>query len=180
MQISADLEGTTCGPYGGCVGYFRFNGNLEACITIRTAVLKERQSLRPSRRRLGERLRTRSGISGNGKQKQSYAQSRGAGGDVRQNAVAANVSRLKPQELKARNMTARGEAPGSRPTNLPSPARATQQGWNLQIRLATVRAMSPQPNNIFAGTQVVALLEVRGPGNSLARAAERCNAHGSE
>ena len=41
-----------------------------------------RQSLRASRRRLGERLRTRSGISGNGEQEQSHAQSRGAGGDV--------------------------------------------------------------------------------------------------
>jgi len=27
--------------------------------------------------------------------------------------------------------------------------------------------LSHQPNNIFAGTQVVALLEVRGPNNSL-------------
>ena len=27
MQIIADLEGTTRGPYGGCVGYFSFNGN---------------------------------------------------------------------------------------------------------------------------------------------------------
>ena len=29
--------------------------------------------------------------------------------------------------------------------------------------------MSHQPNNIFAGTQVVALVEVRGTNNSLAR-----------
>ena len=29
MQIIADLEGTTRGPYGGCVGYFSFNGNLK-------------------------------------------------------------------------------------------------------------------------------------------------------
>jgi anthranilate synthase component 1 len=40
MQIIADLEGTTRGPYGGCVGYFSFNGNLDTCITIRTALLK--------------------------------------------------------------------------------------------------------------------------------------------
>ncbi len=30
MQIIADLEGTTRGPYGGCVGYFSFNGKLAA------------------------------------------------------------------------------------------------------------------------------------------------------
>ncbi|MFO1487402.1 MAG: anthranilate synthase component I [Verrucomicrobiota bacterium] len=40
MQIISDLEGTTRGPYAGCVGYFSFNGNLDTCITIRTALLK--------------------------------------------------------------------------------------------------------------------------------------------
>ena len=38
MQIIAELEGTTLGPYAGCVGYFSFNGNLDTCITIRTAL----------------------------------------------------------------------------------------------------------------------------------------------
>ena len=41
MQIIANLEVTTRGPYGGCVGYFSFNGNLDTCITIRTAMLKD-------------------------------------------------------------------------------------------------------------------------------------------
>jgi len=41
MQIIADLEATTRGPYCGCVGYFSFNGNLDTCITIRTALLKD-------------------------------------------------------------------------------------------------------------------------------------------
>jgi anthranilate synthase component I len=41
MQIIAELEGTARGPYGGCVGYFSFNGNLDCCITIRTALLKD-------------------------------------------------------------------------------------------------------------------------------------------
>jgi anthranilate synthase component 1 len=40
MQIISDLEQTTRGPYGGCVGYFSFNGNLDCCITIRTALIK--------------------------------------------------------------------------------------------------------------------------------------------
>jgi anthranilate synthase component 1 len=40
MQIISELEQTTRGPYGGCVGYFSFNGNLDCCITIRTALLK--------------------------------------------------------------------------------------------------------------------------------------------
>ena len=41
MQIISELEHTTRGPYGGCVGYFSFNGNLDCCITIRTALLKD-------------------------------------------------------------------------------------------------------------------------------------------
>jgi anthranilate synthase component 1 len=41
MQIISELEQTSRGPYGGCVGYFGFNGNLDCCITIRTALLKD-------------------------------------------------------------------------------------------------------------------------------------------
>jgi anthranilate synthase component I len=41
MQIIAELEQTARGPYGGCVGYFSFTGNLDCCITIRTALLKD-------------------------------------------------------------------------------------------------------------------------------------------
>jgi len=40
MQIISELEQTARGPYGGCVGYFSFNGNLDTCITIRTALVK--------------------------------------------------------------------------------------------------------------------------------------------
>ena len=39
MQIIADLEGTTRGPYAGCVGYFSFNGNLDTCITSLSGTL---------------------------------------------------------------------------------------------------------------------------------------------
>ncbi len=41
MQIISELEQTTRGPYGGCVGYFSFNGNLDCCITIRTGLIKD-------------------------------------------------------------------------------------------------------------------------------------------
>src|ERR1044071_1218617 len=41
MQIISELEQTARGPYGGCVGYFSFNGSLDCCITIRTALIKE-------------------------------------------------------------------------------------------------------------------------------------------
>jgi len=40
MQIISELEQTARGPYAGCVGYFSFNGNLDTCITIRTALIK--------------------------------------------------------------------------------------------------------------------------------------------
>ncbi|HEU6448186.1 MAG TPA: anthranilate synthase component I [Verrucomicrobiae bacterium] len=41
MQIISELEGTTRGVYAGTVGYFSFNGNLDTCITIRTALIKD-------------------------------------------------------------------------------------------------------------------------------------------
>ncbi len=41
MQIISELEQTARGTYGGCVGYFSFNGNLDCCITIRTALIKD-------------------------------------------------------------------------------------------------------------------------------------------
>jgi anthranilate synthase component 1 len=44
MQIIAELEQSARGPYGGCVGYFSFNGNLDCCITIRTALIKNGQA----------------------------------------------------------------------------------------------------------------------------------------
>jgi anthranilate synthase component 1 len=40
MQIISELEQTTRGTYAGAVGYFSFNGNLDTCITIRTALIK--------------------------------------------------------------------------------------------------------------------------------------------
>jgi anthranilate synthase component 1 len=41
MEIIDELEPTRRGPYGGAVGYFSFNGNMDFCITIRTIMLKE-------------------------------------------------------------------------------------------------------------------------------------------
>ncbi len=40
MQVISELEATQRGPYAGAVGYFSFNGNLDSCITLRTALLK--------------------------------------------------------------------------------------------------------------------------------------------
>ena len=40
MQIISELEATQRGPYAGAVGYFGFTGNLDSCITLRTALLK--------------------------------------------------------------------------------------------------------------------------------------------
>lgn len=40
MEIIEELEGLRRGPYGGAVGYFGFNGNMDTCITIRTIVMR--------------------------------------------------------------------------------------------------------------------------------------------
>jgi anthranilate synthase component I len=39
MQIIDELEPTRRGPYAGAVGYFDFSGNLDTCITLRTALI---------------------------------------------------------------------------------------------------------------------------------------------
>ncbi len=41
MEIIDELEPTARGPYGGCIGYFSFSGNLDSCITIRTIVVTQ-------------------------------------------------------------------------------------------------------------------------------------------
>jgi anthranilate synthase component 1 len=41
MQIIADLEHDQRGPYGGAIGLFNRDGDLETAITIRTLVLKD-------------------------------------------------------------------------------------------------------------------------------------------
>jgi anthranilate synthase component 1 len=43
MQIISDLEKDQRGPYAGALGYFGFNGNLDSCIAIRTALIKDRK-----------------------------------------------------------------------------------------------------------------------------------------
>lgn len=40
MEIIAELEDQSRGPYGGAVGYISFNGNMDLAITIRTACME--------------------------------------------------------------------------------------------------------------------------------------------
>jgi anthranilate synthase component 1 len=40
-EIIAELEPETRGAYAGCVGYFSPDGNMDSCIVLRTAVLKD-------------------------------------------------------------------------------------------------------------------------------------------
>ena len=41
MQIIDELEGDKRGVYAGCVGYFSANGDMDTCIILRTAVVKD-------------------------------------------------------------------------------------------------------------------------------------------
>ncbi len=43
MQLIAGKEGTQRGTYAGALGYFSYNGNLDSCITLRTALIKDGQ-----------------------------------------------------------------------------------------------------------------------------------------
>ena len=40
MEIIEELEEEKRGIYGGAVGYFSFNGNMDMCIAIRTMIIK--------------------------------------------------------------------------------------------------------------------------------------------
>ncbi|MDA4130852.1 MAG: anthranilate synthase component I family protein, partial [Thaumarchaeota archaeon] len=44
IQIIDELEPESRGPYGGAVGYFSFNGNMDSAITIRTLIAKENRA----------------------------------------------------------------------------------------------------------------------------------------
>lgn len=41
IEIIDQLEGERRGPYAGAIGYFGYSGNMDSCITIRTAVIKD-------------------------------------------------------------------------------------------------------------------------------------------
>ncbi len=41
MEIINELEPVRRGPYGGCVAYFGFSGNMDSCIAIRTVVVAD-------------------------------------------------------------------------------------------------------------------------------------------
>jgi anthranilate synthase component 1 len=41
MQIIDELEREKRGPYGGCVGYFSADGEMDSCIVLRTALVKD-------------------------------------------------------------------------------------------------------------------------------------------
>ncbi len=43
MEIIEELEEEKRGLYGGAVGYFDFNGNMDTCIAIRTMIIKDKK-----------------------------------------------------------------------------------------------------------------------------------------
>ena len=43
MEIIDELEKDKRGPYAGCIGYFGANGEMDTCIVLRTAVVKDKR-----------------------------------------------------------------------------------------------------------------------------------------
>ena len=41
MEIIDELEKEKRGPYAGCIGYFGANGEMDTCIVLRTAIVKD-------------------------------------------------------------------------------------------------------------------------------------------
>ena len=58
MELIAEHEPTARGPYAGAVGYLTFAGDLDFCITIRTAVVADGSRVGADGRRRGRRLRS--------------------------------------------------------------------------------------------------------------------------
>ena len=50
MEIIDELETLRRGPYGGCVGYIDYSGNMDTAIAIRTLLVKDGADL-PARGR---------------------------------------------------------------------------------------------------------------------------------
>lgn len=44
MEIIEELEGTRRGIYGGAIGYFSYDGSMDACIAIRTLVMRGKRA----------------------------------------------------------------------------------------------------------------------------------------
>ena len=51
MEIIDELEPEKRGVYGGGVGYFSSGGDMDICIALRTAIVKDRKPLHPGRGR---------------------------------------------------------------------------------------------------------------------------------
>ena len=90
MQIIDELEPVKRGPYGGAVGYLSYTGELDTCIYIRSALVKDGARARAGRRRDRRRLRRRlRGARDRGqgrrgvRRRSSWRASRGTGRDAR-------------------------------------------------------------------------------------------------
>ena len=59
MEIIDELEQEKRGPYAGCIGYFGANGEMDTCIVLRTAMVKDGRMIGPGRRRHRLRSATR-------------------------------------------------------------------------------------------------------------------------
>ena len=75
MQIIDELEKEKRGPYGGCVGYFSADGEMDSCIVLRTALVKDGKihvqagagvvaELRPQGRAAGVRVQGPGAVQG--------------------------------------------------------------------------------------------------------------------
>ena len=64
MEIIDELEKEKRGPYGGCVGYFSADGEMDSCIVLRTALGQGRRDPRAGGRRHRRRQRSRGRAAG--------------------------------------------------------------------------------------------------------------------
>ena len=111
MEIIDELEKDKRGPYAGCIGYFGADGEMDTCIVLRTAVVKDgRMTVQAG---AGIVLRFRPGVRAAGMRQQGQGPvpgRRGRGalrepGPVRPVSRAALDPRRRPRQTSRRAMT---------------------------------------------------------------------------
>ena len=97
MEIIDELEPEKRGIYGGGVGYFAANGEMDMCIALRTAVAEGRSALHPGRRRGGLGQRSRGGMAGDRQQVPRHPPRRRGRRDVRDTRQRLSAAGVRPQ-----------------------------------------------------------------------------------
>ena len=171
MQIIDELEPVKRGPYGGAVGYLSYTGELDTCIYIRSALVKDGARARAGRRRASWPTRTPTTRCARPRRRPTrcsrrsgWRASRGTGRDPRARDRQLRLVHLQPRPVPGR---AGGRARGGA-------QRRAGRGRAAGARRPTALVVSPGPcTPAEAGVSVDAIRALRRGGRARARRVPR-------